>query len=197
VKRALRIAGLALAGAVLLAAVFHTQVLTVLGAYLEQDSLPAKADVAFVLAGDGYGHRILEAAHLVRQGYVPQAVISGPSGNYGFYECDLAIPFAVKAGYPASYFLPFPNDARSTQQEAMTAAAELHKLGARRVLLVTSTFHTRRAGKLFRAAAPDIEFIVVGAPDEHFQADGWWRDREAQKTFVYEWLKTIAGWFKL
>jgi uncharacterized SAM-binding protein YcdF (DUF218 family) len=195
VRRALRIAGLALASAILLAALFHTQTLTALGAYLEQDSPPAKADVIFVLAGDAYGHRILKAGDLVRQGYAPQAVISGPPGNYGFYECDLAIPFAEKAGYPASYFLRFPVEAHSTREESDAAAAEFHKLGVKRVLLVTSTFHTRRAGKLFRAAAPDIEFVVVGAPDEHFRADGWWRDREAQKTFVYEWMKTVAGWF--
>lgn len=190
-------AGLALAGTVLLAAVFHTQVLTALGAYLERDSPPSKADVAFVLAGDASGRRILKAAELVRDGYVPQAVVSGPSGNYGFYECDLAIPFAVKAGYPASYFLPFPMEAHSTRQEAKAAAQELHKLGARRVLLVTSNYHTRRAGNLFRSAAPDVQFIVVGAPDDHFRPDGWWHDREAQKTFVFEWLKTFAGWFNL
>jgi uncharacterized SAM-binding protein YcdF (DUF218 family) len=195
VKRALRIAGLAFAGAIVLVLVFHTAALTALGAYLEQDSPPAKADVAFVLAGDSYGRRILKAGDLIRQGYVPQAVISGPGGDYGFHECDLAIPFAVKAGYPASYFLAFPIEAHSTHEESEAAAAELHKLGVKRVLLITSNYHTRRAGKLFRAAAPDIEFIVVGASDEHFRADGWWRDREAQKIFVYEWLKTVAGWF--
>jgi uncharacterized SAM-binding protein YcdF (DUF218 family) len=197
VKRALRIAGLALAGAVVLAVLFHTQVLTALGAYLEQDSPPAKADVAFVLAGDGYGHRILKAGDLVRQGYVPRAVVSGPPGNYGLYECDLATPFAVKAGYPESYFLPFPNDAHSTYEESQAAAPEFHKLGVKRVLLVTSNYHTHRAGKMFRAAAPDIEFTVVGAPDEYFRVNDWWRNREGQKTFLNEWLKTIAAWVKL
>jgi uncharacterized SAM-binding protein YcdF (DUF218 family) len=197
VRRALRIAGLALAGGVLLAAAFHTQALTALGAYLERDSPPSKADVAYVLAGDAYGHRILKAADLVRQGYAPQAVISGPPGYYGFHECDLAIPFAVKAGYPASFFLAFPNEAHSTREESQAAAAEFHKLGVRRVLLITSIYHTRRAGTLFRAAAPEIEFIVVGAPDEHFRVSDWWRDREGRKTFLTEWLKTAAGWFNL
>jgi hypothetical protein len=46
-----------------------------------------------------------------------------------------------------------------------------------------------------RSAAPDLTFIVVAAPDKYFTRDGWWRDREGQKTFVYEWMKTIAGWF--
>ena len=196
-KRAFRIAGLALAGAVLLAAIFHTQFLAALGGYLEKDSAPVKADVAFVLGGDGYGRRILKAAELVREGYVPRAMISGPAGNYGFYECDLAIPFAVKAGYPTSYFVRFPVDAHSTREESEAAVAEFHKLGIKHVLLVTSIYHTRRTGKLFRRAATDIEFTVVGAPDEHFTVNGWWHDREAQKTFLIEWLKTVAGWFKI
>lgn len=196
-KRVFRIAGLALAGAVLLAAIFHNQVLAALGGYLVQDSPPEKADIAFVLAGDGYGHRVLKAGDMVREGYVPLALISGPAGYYGIYECDLAIPFAVKAGYSASYFMRFPVDAHSTREESEQAVAELRRRGAKRVLLVTSVFHTRRTAGLFRAAAPDIDFIVVGAPDEFFTANGWWHNREARKIFLTEWLKTVAGWFKI
>jgi uncharacterized SAM-binding protein YcdF (DUF218 family) len=196
-KRALRIAGLALAGCVLLAAIFHSWVLTALGSYLEKDSPPEKADLAYVLAGDGYGRRIYKAGDLVRESYAPVALIGGPSGYYGVYECDVAIPFAVKAGYPESYFVRFPFDAHSTREESDVAVAEFRKRGAKRVLLVTSNYHTRRTGRIFRAAAPDIGFIVVGAPDEHFTTNGWWHDREAQKTFLIEWLKTVAGWFKI
>jgi uncharacterized SAM-binding protein YcdF (DUF218 family) len=181
----------------LLAVAFHVQILTALGDYLVRSGPPDKADVVFVLAGDSSGGRILKAAQLVRQGYAPRVVVSGPAGNYGYYECDLAIPFAVKAGYPQSEFVPFPNNAHSTREEAAAAAVMLRGLGAHRVLLVTSTFHTRRAGGMFRAAAPDLTFIVVSAPDEYFTPDGWWRNREASKTFLLEWTKTAAGWVKL
>ena len=99
-------------------------------------------------------------------------LVSGPSGIYGYHECDLAIPFAVKAGYPESYFVHFENDARSTQEEARDAVARLRQLGAHKVLLVTSDYHTRRAGKIFRAAAPDLQFIVIAAPDASFTAGG-------------------------
>jgi uncharacterized SAM-binding protein YcdF (DUF218 family) len=175
----------------------HTPILTGLAEYLNQSGPPEKADVVFVLAGDASGRRILKGAELVRQGYAPRVVVSGPSGNYGYYECDLAIPFAVKAGYPQSEFVPFPHHALSTREEAADAAVELHTLGARRVLLVTSLFHTRRAGRMFRAAAPDLTFIVVAAPDENFTSDGWWHNREASKTFLLEWTKTAASWFKI
>jgi uncharacterized SAM-binding protein YcdF (DUF218 family) len=180
-----------------LAALLHTQILTGLAAYLDQSVPPEKADLVFVLAGDAFGNRILKAAQLVRDGYAPKAVISGPEGIYGFHECDLAIPFAVKDGYPADYFVPFPNSAKSTREEASAAVEELRQLGAHRVLLVTNLYHTRRAGGLFRAIAPDVTFIVVAAPDRYFTREGWWHDREARKTFLVEWLKTVAGWFKI
>ena len=183
--------------AILLALVFHARILTALAGYLDHSGPPEKADAVFVLGGDAYGHRILKGAELVREGYAPRVIVSGPVGFYGYYESDLAIPFAVKAGYPQSEFLPFPNQAHSTREEAAAAATELRGLGAHRVLLVTSLYHTRRAGGLFRAAAPDLTFIVVAAPDEFFTPEGWWRNREASKTFLMEWVKTVATWFKL
>jgi len=183
--------------AILCAVIFHSLLFTALGAYLDQSGPPQNADVVFVLAGDASGHRILKGAELVRQGYAPRVVVSGPAGNYGYYECDLAIPFAVKAGYPESEFVRFPHNALSTREEAAVAAGELRKLGAHRVLLVTSLYHTRRAGGDFRDAAPDLTFIVVAAPDENFTPGGWWHNREARKIFLGEWMKTVASWFRI
>lgn len=186
-----------LAAAFLIVLIFHARILAALGGYLVHDEQPKQADLAFVLAGDANGYRILRAAELVRQGYVPKVLVSGPGPQYGVFECDLAIPFAVKAGYPESYFLHFHHDAHSTQEEAVNAAAELRRLGARHVLLVTSDYHTRRAGRILRAAAPEIEFTVVGAPDKYFSASNWWNNREGRKTFLVEWEKTVATWFGL
>jgi uncharacterized SAM-binding protein YcdF (DUF218 family) len=176
---------------------FHTPILAAMGSYLVHEDQPKQADIALVLAGDQLGNRILRAAELVRQGYVPKVVVSGPGPDYGLYECDLAIPFAVKAGYPESYFIHFEHTAHSTREEALDSVAELKKLGARRVLLVTSDYHTRRSARIFRAVAPDIEFTVIGAQDPYFSAGGWWHNREGEKTFFVEWEKTVAYWFGL
>jgi uncharacterized SAM-binding protein YcdF (DUF218 family) len=192
VKRILRAAGLILLAAVVLLVLFHASVLAALGNYLVKAGPPQKADVIVVLAGDGFGHRIIKAGELIKEGYASQALISGPNGSYGNYECDLAIPFAVKAGYPESYFIHLEHKARSTAEEAQVVVEKLHAMGAKRVILVTSTYHTRRAGKLFHRAAPDLTFFVVAAPDEFFKPDNWWRDREASKIFLFEWMKTVA-----
>jgi uncharacterized SAM-binding protein YcdF (DUF218 family) len=188
-------AGLAL-GALLL---FLTRSvwLTGLGSFLVNAQEPTQADIALVLAGDSRGNRILKAAELVRHGYVPHVLVSGPDGMYGSHECELEIAFAVRAGYPESYFLHFENTARSTEEEAAQSAVELRRRGVRRLLLVTSDFHTRRAGKLFRAAMPDLEVVVVAAPDVNFSPGGWWTNREGRKTALYEWMKTVASWVHL
>jgi uncharacterized SAM-binding protein YcdF (DUF218 family) len=180
--------------ALALIVIFHAQILGALGGYLVKDDPPQKADAALVLAGDGWGNRILAAAQLKRDGYVPKVLVSGPDGAYGLHESDLAIPFAVKHGYPGSYFVPMIHSGRSTRLEALALLPEIRRQGIRRLLLVTSNFHTRRAGRIFHDLAPDLTIIVVGAPDQDFTPNGWWHTREGQKTFATEWEKTVAGW---
>jgi len=173
------------------------RILTGLGSYLVDASPPEKADIAVVLAGDPFGHRILTAADLVQKGYVPVVLVSGPGGEYDLHECDLAIPFAVNRGYPPSYFAHFEHEARSTAGEAAVIVPELRRRNAHTVLLVTSNFHTRRAGALFRRAAPDLTIITIAALDQFYRPDDWWRGREGQKIFLTEWEKTVGTWLGL
>ena len=168
--------------------------LTVLGGYLVHSDAPVPADMIVVLAGDFTGSRILTAGNLVRQGFAHQALISGPAGVYGIYESELAIAMAVRNGYPAAYFVAFPNDSKSTASESEAVISELRKLHVHKIDLVTSNFHTRRAAKIFRSHAPDMEVHVVAAPDRYFTPNGWWKEREGRKTFVMEWMKTVGEW---
>ena len=175
------------------AAVTHTIWMSALGGYLIRADQPTHADYAVVLAGDFFGHRVIEGAELVRQGFVRKALVSGPKGCYGVAESELAVNFAVKHGYPVDYFVPFPHSAASTREEAQVVIPELRKLGAHSFLLVTSNYHTRRAGIIFRELSDGLQMHVISVPDEHFRPDSWWRDREAQKTFYMEWSKTVAS----
>jgi len=178
-----------------LAAVTSHFWLAALGGYLVHAEPPVKADMIVVLAGDFTGNRILAAGDLVRRGFAPHALVSGTSGEYGLHETDLAIPFAVRHGYPESYFIALPNDARSTKTEADDVLAALNRLHARSIDIVTSNFHTRRAGSIYRAKAPGLEIHMVAAPDLNFSPDGWWKNREGRKTFLLEWMKTVSSWF--
>jgi uncharacterized SAM-binding protein YcdF (DUF218 family) len=172
-----------------------------LGEALVHDDGSGKADIAVVLAGDSYGHRMERAAQLVRAGYVPAILVDGPPGFYGVHECDLAIPFIVREGYPQEWFIPYPITALSTQEEAVQVLAELDRRHIRRFLLVTSTYHSARAARIFRAmlrqrsGSPDMR--VVAAADEFFQPESWWHNRQSRKIAFTEWSKTIAEVFGL
>jgi uncharacterized SAM-binding protein YcdF (DUF218 family) len=168
--------------------------LSTLGGYLIREEAPVQADIIVVLAGDYFGNRILTAADLVRRGLAPKALVSGPGDVYGVYESELAVAFAVRHGFPESYFLPFPNEARSTAAEAEVVIPALRKLHAHRIEIVTSNFHTRRAGNIYRSRAGDLEFHLIAAPDPYFSAGGWWKNREGRKIFLVEWEKTVATW---
>lgn len=188
----------ALALAVFALAAFLTRPLwlAALGRALVRDDGPAKADIAVVLGGDYYGRRIRKAAELARAGYVPAVLVSGPPGFYGVHECDLAIPFAVRQGYPAEWFIPLPHSALSTREEAGIILSELRRRSVRSFLLVTSASHSGRAARIYRAAARAMgggpAMRVVAVPDEFFRPDSWWHTREGQKTAFLEWCKTFA-----
>src|ERR1039458_2414649 len=92
VKRIFRATALAVAVGLVLLVLFHATVLAALGSFLVKAGPPQKADIVVVLAGDGFGNRILKAAELVKQGWAPKVLVSGPDGNYGNHECDWAIP---------------------------------------------------------------------------------------------------------
>ena len=175
----------------------HALWLAALARYLVVAGPPAPADVVVVLAGDLTGKRLVTAADLVKHGFAPKVIVSGPSGLFGEHESDYAIAYAVRRGYPESYFIPLPNDSRSTEQEAHDVIRELRKLGAHRVDIVTTNFHTRRARRVYRTQAPDLEIHMVAAQDDAFQPDSWWHDRESRKTFLNEWMKTVGNWLHM
>ncbi|MDX2151683.1 MAG: YdcF family protein [Bryobacteraceae bacterium] len=193
-RRWLWLAPLALIAA---AALLHPFWLSALGHYLVAAEPPRKADAALVLGGDPEGTRLRTAAELVRSGHTPVVYVSGPFGSWDYHESELAINWAVKKGYPREWFVPLPHFAKSTRDEAAAVLPELRRRKVSRLLLVTSDFHTRRATRLFRNAAPDLEIITIAAPDRYFKAAEWWHHREGRKTFLIEWMKTVSEWLGL
>ena len=173
--------------------------LEALGGALVHDEGAAQAEIAVVLAGDSWGYRLTKGAELVRQGYVPHVLVSGPPAFYDVYEADAAIHFAMVRGYPAEWFVPLYHTAMSTREEATAVLDALQQRHIHSALLVTSDYHTARAGRIFRDAerrrggGPNLR--VVASRDRFFSAAGWWHHREGQKTAFMEWLKTLASVF--
>jgi uncharacterized SAM-binding protein YcdF (DUF218 family) len=152
------------------------------------------SDAILVLAGDYSGRRVLKGCEVLRAGHAPRAFFSGPRGFFGQTEDQVAIPYAISNGCPPERLIGIPHQALSTREEAREIRDRLRREGVQRCLLVTSDFHTRRALRIFRSLAPEIEFIPVPAPTAGFEPARWWSTRQGQKIFLTEWLKTVADW---
>lgn len=162
--------------------------------FLVRGDPPVKSDGIVVLAGDGYGYRIRAGADLAQQGYAPIVLASGAAWIYGVCECDLAIDYAVRNGYPRTLFEPLRNDATSTAAEALAVFAEAERRGWKSILIVTSDYHTRRTRLILNRLKPDaLRITVYAAPDRFFRAEKWWWNRESRKTLLNEWAKLGAA----
>jgi len=162
---------------------------------IEDDDGPGiHGDAILVLAGDPKGERIMKACELASAGVAPVVLVSGPYEMYGQSEADLAISYAVSHGCPSNLFQACKLTAHSTMEEAKAFLPELRRRNIHNLILVTSNYHTARAGRIFRSVMknnPDIR--VVSVNDSMFNAEHWWQDRESRKTWLLEMTKTVTS----
>ncbi len=168
--------------------------LSYLGNLLVSPQSPRPADLILVLGGNFYGPRVVKAADLAMQHYAPLVLISGVPYE-GRPEGDAAIDFLTARGYPRGLFQSFEHHAPSTIGEAIALRPELARRGVKRVLLVTSAYHSRRASIVFWLFCPGIHFITIGAPDNFYHPSDWWEDASSKKLFFSEWTKIFGTVF--
>ena len=135
----------------------------------------------------------MKAAQVAQAGYVPVVLVDGPKSLLG-HESDFDIQYAELRGYSSALFrpIPLPDNISSTDAEARYVGNYLKQQNIRKILLVTSNYHTRRAAYWFRKDNPRLDVCAIPAADPLFAPNAWWTYREGKKTFVLEWLKTIT-----
>jgi uncharacterized SAM-binding protein YcdF (DUF218 family) len=133
-----------------LAAVFAVETFKNPERMLTIESGNVQADAAVVLGGDSID-RSLRAAEIYHQGQVPRILVSGTG------DTDRNILALEKEGVPRSAIIKEP-DSRSTFQNAAFSSTIFHRMGIKKIIIVTSWYHSRRALACFRQAAPDLTF---------------------------------------
>lgn len=169
-------------------------ILTGIGSYLVEVQEPQPADLIIVLGGDATGARAMKGCQLLERGLASQMWMSGVNSIYGKPESELAREFVSSKGCQIEKITALRNNVDSTRDEAILIGKMMRERGIKKYLLVTSNFHTKRSGKVFREVSPDLEAVVVAADGNEFRVDGWWLNRHTQKTALNEWLKTISYW---
>jgi DUF218 domain len=164
------------------------------GDFLVMDA-PLASDVILVLAGET-DRRPERALELLAQGYGRRVVLDVPTNAkiYEFTEIQLAEKYIQDLPHAASVSI-CPIDGLSTKDESKDAEKCLAGEGDKRVLIVTSDFHTRRALSVFRREIPGHEYSIAAARDGAQFGVKWWTHRQWAKTLVDEWLRLI--WWKM
>jgi uncharacterized SAM-binding protein YcdF (DUF218 family) len=147
---------------------------------------------AIVVLGGAPRWRTPAASALWRAKVAPVVVAVG--GSDGHREALRTAAALAEAGLPEEAVVVVPHDAPGTWEEASRVAEVARDRRWTRVLVVTSPYHTRRAGKMFERALPDgVAVIMVPATDDPWTAASWWRTPLHRRLTVFEVLK-FASW---
>ena len=99
--------------------------------------------------------RLVYAAALYKAGKAPLIVLSGGSHGEARPEAQLMRETLVVMGVPTRDML-LEGASRDTHDNALYTAVVLNGKGVRKILLVTSAFHMRRAAALFAAQGFEV-----------------------------------------
>jgi uncharacterized SAM-binding protein YcdF (DUF218 family) len=100
-----------------------------------------------------------------------------------------------RLGVPVGAIRVLTGRNNNTAEEVRTIARALGESDGERVILITSSYHTRRVRALWRGEAGQRQEAVVRfAPGEAFDADHWWRDTADAWSVSREWFGLLNAW---
>ena len=152
--------------------------------FLCVDSGSVGADVVVVLGG-GSRDRPERAAELFNEHAAPRILVSGLG------DCKIYRRLLIEAGMP-SPVIQMEDQSRTTRENAIFVVKLLRNQGARRVIIVTSWYHSRRALACFEHYGPEIQFYPRPSYFACPRAD-WARNKLTHRIYL-EYPKLLGYW---
>ena len=157
-----------------------------------------QADAAVVLGGD-INVRPFAAADLYERGFVTTILVANTARQraerLGFIPpyTELNREVLLKLGVPARAIAIVGEEVTSTYDEAEAVRAWALQSRAKRIIVPTEPFATRRTRWIFdRELSPiGVQVIVHAYPPQDYTLDTWWRHRDGWIDFNDEVLKYL------
>jgi uncharacterized SAM-binding protein YcdF (DUF218 family) len=158
---------------------------------------PLERADAIVVLGGGLETRPFEAARLYHEGLAPKVLLMdvkpSPTTKLGITspEKDLTRQVLLKKEVPDSDCITIGNGVANTYDESRAVRAWLEKTGAKKIIIPTDLFHTRRVRWLFRKQlnGSGARALVVAVAPEQYRATNWWHHEEGLISFQNEVIK--------
>ena len=183
--------------------VFQTPLLWTVAEPLRVVEQPRAADAIVVfaggagesaVAGGGYQERVKQAVGLFDAGYAPTLIFS-TGFAYAFKEAEIMRSMALDLGVPAASII-LEERAASTYENVIFVRDILRRRAARRVLLVSSPYHMRRAILTWRRQVPDIEVLATPASESQFYAHDSGADLQQIRGIAWEYAAIADYWWR-
>jgi uncharacterized SAM-binding protein YcdF (DUF218 family) len=147
--------------------------------YLVVNEEPRPADVIIVLANDA--GRVEEGVRLYRLGYADRILFTAVGSQ-------TMASRAKSLGVTEDHIL-IEEKAWTTSGEAKYSAEVMRAQGFKSAIVVTSAYHTRRAGIIFGRFFKGWNLTIRAVPYDSSTQDNWWKDRHTATVVVFEYLK--------
>jgi len=146
-------------------------------------------------AGGGYQERVAAAVDLYKSRYAPSLVFS--SGfRFVFHEAEVMRDLAIVNGVPPDAIV-LEQAAANTHENVQFSAAILRQHGWRKVLLVSSPYHMRRALLTWRRAAPDVTVVPTPVRRSLFYLrDGRGPMLDQIRGIAQEYVAIVVYWWR-
>lgn len=133
-----------------------------------------KADAIVAISGGDTEARTAEAVRLYKDGWAPRLIFSGAALDENSPSNAIAMKRqAIDAGVPASA-ISIEELARNTTENAVRTRQLAVQQGLRRVILVTSAYHQRRASIEFNRVFGDTKIINHPVIRDRHWSPWWW-----------------------
>lgn len=131
------------------------------------------ADAIVAVSGGDTSARTAEAIKLYQNGWATKLIMSGAAQDKsGPSNAEAMAKQAVAAGVPEDVIIT-ENKSETTQQNAEQTQSIFESYNIKSVILVTSSYHERRASLEFAARSPNV--LVRRHPvSSDGQWSGWW-----------------------
>lgn len=154
--------------------------LAAVGHFLVVDDPLEPADAIVVLAVRE--PRAREAAALYHRGLAPRVVLA-----YDRQRHDAQARALFTAAVPATAIVRHTRPVGNTREELQAAFEYAREQGFRRVILVTSAYHTRRVALIWRQVARgQMPAVVHATPYERFEPYFWWASKTQLRLGLHE-----------
>ena len=140
-------------------------------------------------AGGGFQERVTQAVDLYRAGYAKTLIFS--SGYvFTLREAEVMKAVAVDNGVPADAIL-LEEQAANTYQNVTYTKQLLDQHQWRRILLVSSPYHMRRAVGAWRKLAPAVEVTPTPVPESQFYSHTRGASLEQIRGILHEYAALV------